>query len=204
MTPHDKDAIVAGTPRVGHLATTTGPWRRSQPVNLQSLTARPSPGRGALAFGVHSTPNVTPLRFDHREDLPVRRARPNRPLNGKAVRQSEWNTERQIEPNSVAAANGSANGKTNGHHQNDSIRDDDFVLGDDEIPDETLSAALEHDDDLDHLPEEGSPESHIDDPIRMYLMQMGEIPMLEPGGRDLLGSPDRRNPHSVSQFAAGQ
>ena len=26
--------------------------------------------------------------------------------------------------------------------------------------------------------EEGSAESHIDDPIRMYLMQMGEIPML--------------------------
>ena len=37
---------------------------------------------------------------------------------------------------------------------------------------------VEADDDLDHLPEEGSSESHIDDPIRMYLMQMGEIPML--------------------------
>jgi RNA polymerase primary sigma factor len=32
--------------------------------------------------------------------------------------------------------------------------------------------------DLEHLPEDGSAESHIDDPIRMYLMQMGEIPML--------------------------
>ena len=39
---------------------------------------------------------------------------------------------------------------------------------------------VEHDDELevDHLPEDGSSESHIDDPIRMYLMQMGEIPML--------------------------
>jgi RNA polymerase primary sigma factor len=40
---------------------------------------------------------------------------------------------------------------------------------------------VEHDEDLDHLehlPEDGSAESHIDDPIRMYLMQMGEIPML--------------------------
>ena len=30
----------------------------------------------------------------------------------------------------------------------------------------------------DYLPDGGSLESHIDDPIRMYLMQMGEIPML--------------------------
>jgi RNA polymerase primary sigma factor len=39
---------------------------------------------------------------------------------------------------------------------------------------------VDHDEELDleHLPEDGSAESHIDDPIRMYLMQMGEIPML--------------------------
>jgi RNA polymerase primary sigma factor len=39
---------------------------------------------------------------------------------------------------------------------------------------------VDHDEDveIEHLPEDGSSESHIDDPIRMYLMQMGEIPML--------------------------
>jgi RNA polymerase primary sigma factor len=43
------------------------------------------------------------------------------------------------------------------------------------------SIDVDHDEELDHLehlPEDGSAESHIDDPIRMYLMQMGEIPML--------------------------
>ena len=77
-------------------------------------------------------------------------------------------------------ANSAANGKTNGkeNHHSDSIGDDDFILNEDEVPDETLSAVIEQDDELEHLPEEGSPESHIDDPIRMYLMQMGEIPML--------------------------
>jgi len=76
--------------------------------------------------------------------------------------------------------NGKANGKTNGkgNHHSDSLGDDDFILNDEEVPDETLSAAIEQDDELEHLPEEGSLESHIDDPIRMYLMQMGEIPML--------------------------
>ena len=48
----------------------------------------------------------------------------------------------------------------------------------DEHPDEADRDRSEHDDELEHLPEEGSSESHIDDPIRMYLMQMGEIPML--------------------------
>ena len=46
------------------------------------------------------------------------------------------------------------------------------------LDDEVIDVVIEGDDDLDHLPEEGSSESHIDDPIRMYLMQMGEIPML--------------------------
>jgi RNA polymerase primary sigma factor len=47
-------------------------------------------------------------------------------------------------------------------------------------PDDPAAEEVEHDDDLDVdlIPEEGSSESHIDDPIRMYLMQMGEIPML--------------------------
>jgi RNA polymerase primary sigma factor len=99
----------------------------------------------------------------------VRRARPNRPigrtLNGKSNRNGV-----------AAAASGTANGKTD-HHRG-SIAEDDFVLPDDDHPDETLGGTAEPDDEFEHLPEEGSPESHIDDPIRMYLMQMGEIPML--------------------------
>ena len=102
----------------------------------------------------------------------MRRARPNLPLEGKLNGKLNDKSTR----NGVAAANGTANGKTN--HHSDSIADDDFVLQDDDHADETLNAAVEHDDEFEHLPEEGSPESHIDDPIRMYLMQMGEIPML--------------------------
>jgi RNA polymerase primary sigma factor len=43
-----------------------------------------------------------------------------------------------------------------------------------------VEAEIDHDEslELEHAAEEGSAESHIDDPIRMYLMQMGEIPML--------------------------
>jgi RNA polymerase primary sigma factor len=58
-------------------------------------------------------------------------------------------------------------------HLND---DHDFPLDDEVHPEDT--AEVESGDELEHLPEEGSAESHIDDPIRMYLMQMGEIPML--------------------------
>ncbi len=70
--------------------------------------------------------------------------------------------------------NGSANGSAN--HKNHRANDDhDFFVDDDTHLDEPVE--IEHDD-LEHLPEDGSAESHIDDPIRMYLMQMGEIPML--------------------------
>ncbi len=98
----------------------------------------------------------------------MRRARPNRPLNGKSTR------------NGVVATNRTPNRKAQGknNHRGSSVGDDDFILNDNDHPDETLDAGPEHDDELEHLPEEGSPESHIDDPIRMYLMQMGEIPML--------------------------
>ena len=106
----------------------------------------------------------------------MRRARPHSPLNGKL----NGKVNGKSTHNGVAKANGTANGKTNGknNHHSDSLGDDDFVLNEDEVPDETLSAVVELDDELEHLPEEGSLESHIDDPIRMYLMQMGEIPML--------------------------
>ncbi len=106
----------------------------------------------------------------------MRRARPNSPLNGKL----NGKVNGKSSHSGVAKANGTSNGKTNGksNHHSDSLGDDEFALNDDEHPDETLSAVVEHDDELEHLPEEGSLESHIDDPIRMYLMQMGEIPML--------------------------
>ncbi|MCC7476075.1 MAG: sigma-70 family RNA polymerase sigma factor [Pirellulales bacterium] len=58
------------------------------------------------------------------------------------------------------------------------IGDDDFILHDDDHADDAIDPSSDHGHDFDHLPEEGSLESHTDDPIRMYLMQMGEIPML--------------------------
>jgi RNA polymerase primary sigma factor len=94
------------------------------------------------------------------------------------------------------SSNHGKNGKLNGKHGKgsgvhrrngaspdvDRVIDDeqDFLPGDSLDPDDPPTHEVEHDDDLeaDHLPEEGSAESHIDDPIRMYLMQMGEIPML--------------------------
>jgi RNA polymerase primary sigma factor len=101
----------------------------------------------------------------------VRRARPNRPLNGKA----DGKINGKSAKNGVKAANGSVNGHS--HHESDSIADDEFATGD-EHGDEVVGVEIESEDDFEHLPEEGSLESHIDDPIRMYLMQMGEIPML--------------------------
>ena len=72
--------------------------------------------------------------------------------------------------------NGNLNGASD--HANEFEADPEFAIPDDVLPDETLDLVPEHEDELEHLPEEGSAESHIDDPIRMYLMQMGEIPML--------------------------
>ncbi len=99
----------------------------------------------------------------------MRRTQPNRPLNGKSHANG-------------AAKNGVAkNGSRNGSFKNNSRPADDeheFLADDDvQVPaDEPVDVEIE--DELDHLPEDGSAESHIDDPIRMYLMQMGEIPML--------------------------
>jgi RNA polymerase primary sigma factor len=147
---------------------------------INHLRCGRSSGHRGLALGLHSSQLNTPLRSDHREELPVRRAQPNRPLNGKPNGKVNGKINGKPARNGVAA-NGRANGKTNGNgnHHGASHEEHDFVLRDDEEhPDETLNGAIEHDDELEHLPEEGSPESHIDDPIRMYLMQMGEIPML--------------------------
>ena len=45
-------------------------------------------------------------------------------------------------------------------------------------PDDQLPQELNGHDSLDHEEDEDLGESHVDDPVRMYLMQMGEIPML--------------------------
>jgi len=112
--------------------------------------------------------------------MPVRRARPNQTPSGK-VNGHKLNGKANVtKVNGKSARNGAApHAAINGHHEHDAEAfDDDLPVHDDELPDETLGGAIEGEDDFEHLPEEGSLESHIDDPIRMYLMQMGEIPML--------------------------
>jgi RNA polymerase primary sigma factor len=86
-----------------------------------------------------------------------------RPINGTATRHPVLNGKHAAKKNK------------NARHDDDDI--DINVNG--TAHDEPID--VEHDEELDHLehlPEDGSAESHIDDPIRMYLMQMGEIPML--------------------------
>jgi RNA polymerase primary sigma factor len=118
----------------------------------------------------------------------VRRTRSKRPLNGKHVAPATSRNganghtgpqgkSTKDHPGKAGGDNGTSpkNGKTN-HH---SIElEDDFIAPEDEHHDEPLDLVDEPVDELEHLPEDGSAESHIDDPIRMYLMQMGEIPML--------------------------
>lgn len=59
------------------------------------------------------------------------------------------------------------------------VDDDSDSIEDDIDPDSGADIDAEADIDADAIVDEGgSSESHIDDPIRMYLMQMGEIPML--------------------------
>jgi RNA polymerase primary sigma factor len=119
----------------------------------------------------------------------VRRARSNRPLNGKTHRNGTTpkngatphnGTHRNgtTPKNGTAHRNGTSprNGKPNVEHVSDD--ESEFLAQDDEHHDEVLDIGVEHEDELENLPDDGSPESHIDDPIRMYLMQMGEIPML--------------------------
>ncbi|HVT27979.1 MAG TPA: sigma-70 family RNA polymerase sigma factor [Lacipirellulaceae bacterium] len=99
----------------------------------------------------------------------MRRARPNRPLNGKPTRNGKSHR------NGSSPRTGTLNGNSNHHHDFDSDAEFDNEEGETH---EDLDAVVDAADEFEHLPEEGSAESHIDDPIRMYLMQMGEIPML--------------------------
>src|SRR6266513_6141262 len=123
------------------------------------------------ALGVHSTGSITPHRFDHREELPMRRARPNR-LNAKATRKGSTRLNGSALRNGKAAKkgesprNGSVNGSSN--HHNDFDSEPEFGIAEDSpLEDEVIYVIVEGEDDLEHLPEEGSSESHIDDPIRM-------------------------------------
>ena len=92
----------------------------------------------------------------------MRRTGSNRPLNGMPAKNG-------------MVEHGVRNG-TPGQKKHQSDDELEFLADDQQHAEE--HAEVEPDDELAHLPEDGSPESHIDDPIRMYLMQMGEIPML--------------------------
>ncbi|HEY3392609.1 MAG TPA: sigma-70 family RNA polymerase sigma factor [Lacipirellulaceae bacterium] len=87
-----------------------------------------------------------------------------RPINGTANRHS------------VPILNGSHPKKKTKPQRHD---EDDIELAiNGTAHDDPIDVDHEEDVELENLPEDGSAESHIDDPIRMYLMQMGEIPML--------------------------
>jgi len=108
----------------------------------------------------------------------VRRTQPNRPLNGKSHLNgtAKTGTAKTGDAKNGNSKNGARGGSfKNNHSGNDELEflvdDEVHVAGDEPVE-------IEADDELDHLPDDGSSESHIDDPIRMYLMQMGEIPML--------------------------
>ncbi len=137
----------------------------SQVYSQKHLTHSPPRSRSALgtttAFGRrrHRHSDV-----HHCEELPVRRAQPNRPVNGKD--HINGNAKNGV------AKNGARDTSFDDHNDREFLADDDVHVHEEE------HLEIENGDDLDHLPEDGSAESHIDDPIRMYLMQMGEIPML--------------------------
>jgi RNA polymerase primary sigma factor len=123
-----------------------------------------------LALPVHSSAVlIATLDVTTSEEPPVRRTQPNRPLNGKKP------------VNGIAKNGNGKNGTRNGSIDRDHTEDDEHELLTGEVENfdtHEEPVEVEQEDDLDHLPEDGSAESHIDDPIRMYLMQMGEIPML--------------------------
>jgi RNA polymerase primary sigma factor len=111
----------------------------------------------------------------------VRRTTTNRPINGKSAHGAAKNAPaKNGKTKNGHAKNGVQNGTLNGtaNHKNHQAHDLEFFVEDDPPLDDPIEVEVEHDE-LEHLPEDGgSAESHIDDPIRMYLMQMGEIPML--------------------------
>jgi RNA polymerase primary sigma factor len=138
-----------------------------QPLHYERLTGQGAPPRRAPW---HSVCNVSRLhellprlKPAHREDPSVPRYRTNRPADEKSQRNG---------------VNGSheTNGEPSHQHEDDLDLVANGVLDDEQI----VEPELDHDEalDVEQAADEGSSESHIDDPIRMYLMQMGEIPML--------------------------
>jgi RNA polymerase primary sigma factor len=114
----------------------------------------------------HASPAVP------REELPVSRPRCNLSLNGTATKglfshngaATKARTDRGLDNDDVID-----------HQHLDDERDDIDADG----ADEDIELDLEHGGGSTEFAEaSGSHVSHIDDPIRMYLMQMGEIPML--------------------------
>jgi RNA polymerase primary sigma factor len=91
-------------------------------------------------------------------------------VNGRHT--SPKNTKKK---NAAKDANDDLHFGVNGSHGDEHVADVDF-----EVDEHAVEPDIEHEDEFgfEQLPDEGSSESHIDDPIRMYLMQMGEIPML--------------------------
>ncbi|MEX2316047.1 MAG: sigma-70 family RNA polymerase sigma factor [Pirellulales bacterium] len=101
----------------------------------------------------------------------MRRIRSNRPLNGKPARNASGATSQ----NGAPSRNGAAAPQRPVDDEFEALVVDDHVQ--EVVP---LELEVEPDDETegDYHADGGSSESHIDDPIRMYLMQMGEIPML--------------------------
>ena len=146
-------------------------------------------------------PTIRYARTAHREELPVPRYRTNRHVNGTLA-------------NGVTAATSQRQARRRTHRMrrtttpraNDAMTTNYVVercltttsMRRNPMSSTTMSSTFEH------LPEEGSAESHIDDPIRMYLMQMGEIPMLSRADEMIVRPADRGNPRPVPPSAAGQ
>jgi RNA polymerase primary sigma factor len=109
----------------------------------------------------------------------VPRHRTNRHVNGTSlpngVNGGHSNAKNKKKKNTTNASNDELHFAVNGTHGDEHGVEIGF-----EVDEHAPEPDIEQDDEFEfeHLPDEGSAESHIDDPIRMYLMQMGEIPML--------------------------
>ncbi len=133
------------------------------------------------------------------------RYRTNRHVNGTSspngVNGSHSSAKNKKKKNASNASNDDLHFVANGSHGDEHVVEAVFEV-DEHAPDPDV----EQDDEFEfeQLPEEGSAESHIDDPIRMYLMQMGEIPMLSRDDEMSSARADRRNARTVPPLAAGQ
>jgi RNA polymerase primary sigma factor len=149
--------------------------RRLKPLRSNHLRLQRGSRGGRLASAVHLVLAVkTPLVPAHREDMPVRRTPTNR--SRPAANKNDGTSNGAAKSNKRKASAGhDFDEPLNGHRgdRNEGRDKDDDFDGDDDTHHEE-EAEVE----IDVESVGGSSESHIDDPIRMYLMQMGEIPML--------------------------